>query len=99
MDRSRTNRPGRCGPGEIRPGHGPPESASVGGKRKIENRMSFLKSLPASAGSVPILQAFPKFVRPLLEYCEIVLRGESPFSPAERELIAAYVSKLNDCNY
>jgi AhpD family alkylhydroperoxidase len=27
------------------------------------------------------------------------LRGESPFSAAERELIAAYVSDLNNCDY
>ncbi len=27
------------------------------------------------------------------------MRGESPFSAAERELIAAYVSALNKCNY
>jgi uncharacterized peroxidase-related enzyme len=35
----------------------------------------------------------------LLEYHEVLLRGDSPFSPAERELIAAYVSGLNNCNY
>jgi uncharacterized peroxidase-related enzyme len=37
--------------------------------------------------------------RPLLEYHEVLLRGDSPFSAAERELIAAYVSGLNNCNY
>lgn len=29
----------------------------------------------------------------------MLLRGESPFSAAEREVIAAYVSGLNNCNY
>jgi uncharacterized peroxidase-related enzyme len=29
----------------------------------------------------------------------VLLRGESPFSAGERELIAAYVSGLNDCDY
>src|SRR6188768_3374609 len=33
----------------------------------------------------------------LYELAEILLRGESPLSPAERELIAAYVSRRNDC--
>jgi len=61
--------------------------------------MSFLKSLPSEAGLLQIFQGFPETVRPLLEYHEILLRGESPFSPAERELIAAYVSGLNNCNY
>jgi uncharacterized peroxidase-related enzyme len=61
--------------------------------------MSFLRSLKPEAGLLQILQAFPGTARPLLEYHEVLLRGESPFSPAERELIAAYVSGLNNCNY
>jgi uncharacterized peroxidase-related enzyme len=61
--------------------------------------MSFLKSLPTDAGLLEIFSAFPEAARPLLEYQEVLLRGESPFSAAERELIAAYVSGLNNCNY
>src|SRR5438552_17802128 len=61
--------------------------------------MSFLRSLPADAGLLQIFQAFPEAARPLLEYHEVLLRGESPFTAAERELIAAYVSGLNNCNY
>lgn len=61
--------------------------------------MSYLHSLPPDAGLLQIFQAFPKSARPLLEYHEVLLRGESPFSAAERELIAAYVSALNNCNY
>src|SRR5216684_8369731 len=61
--------------------------------------MSYLHSLKPDAGLLQIFQAFPEVARPLLEYHEVVLRGESPFSAAERELIAAYVSGLNDCNY
>jgi uncharacterized peroxidase-related enzyme len=61
--------------------------------------MSFLKSLAPEAGLLKIFQAFPEVARPLLEYHEVLLRGESPFSAAERELIAAYVSGLNNCNY
>src|SRR2546425_10622971 len=61
--------------------------------------MSFLKSLPVEAGLLQIFQAFPEAARPLVEYHEVLLRGESPFSAAERELIAAYVSGLNLCKY
>jgi uncharacterized peroxidase-related enzyme len=61
--------------------------------------MLFLKSLPPEAGLLQIFQAFPESARPLLEYHEVLLRGESPFSAAEREVIAAYVSALNNCGY
>ena len=61
--------------------------------------MSFLKSLPTDAGLLQIFQAFPESARPLLQYQEALLRGESPFSAAERELLAAYVSGLNNCDY
>lgn len=38
--------------------------------------------------------------RPLMEMHELLMRGEdSPLSRAERELIAAYVSGINECNY
>jgi uncharacterized peroxidase-related enzyme len=61
--------------------------------------MSFLRSLKPDAGLLQIFQAFPEHTRPLLEYHQVLLRGDSPFTAAERELIAAYVSGLNDCNY
>jgi uncharacterized peroxidase-related enzyme len=61
--------------------------------------MSFLRSLQPEAGLLQIFQAFPETARPLLKYHEVLLRGDSPFSPAERELIAAYVSGLNNCKY
>src|SRR6516162_9467702 len=61
--------------------------------------MSYLRSIPPGAGLLEIFQAFPEAARPLLEYHEVLLRGDSPLSSAERELIAAYVSGLNNCNY
>jgi uncharacterized peroxidase-related enzyme len=39
----------------------------------------------------------PETGKPLYELAEVLLRGESPLSPAERELIAAYVSFRNNC--
>ncbi len=61
--------------------------------------MSFFRSLPPEAALLHIFQAFPTAARPLLEYIEVVLRGDSPLSAGERELIAAYVSHLNNCDY
>jgi uncharacterized peroxidase-related enzyme len=37
--------------------------------------------------------------KPLTELAEVLLRGPHSLEPGERELIAAYVSGLNDCKY
>src|SRR5215467_1370757 len=68
-------------------------------KRWNPQAMSFLKSLPPDAGLLEIFRAFPESAWPLLQYQEALLRGESPFTAAERELIAACVSGLNNCDY
>jgi len=39
------------------------------------------------------------FGKPFMEYVNAVLRGPSGFTPGERELFAAYVSKLNRCEF
>lgn len=41
----------------------------------------------------------PETGKPLYELVQILLRGESPLTEAERELIATYVSYLNDCMF
>lgn len=41
----------------------------------------------------------PETARPLSELAEVLLRGESTLTPAERELIAAHVSERNECTY
>jgi len=61
--------------------------------------VSFLKSLPEQASLLDVFQAHPGTSRPLLEFHEVLLRGESPLTVAQRELIAAYVSGLNACRY
>jgi uncharacterized peroxidase-related enzyme len=61
--------------------------------------MTYLESLPADATLLHVFQAFPGTARPLLDYHEQVMRGPSPFTVAERELIAAYVSGVNACTY
>lgn len=61
--------------------------------------MTYLKSLPEDAVLLQVFEAFPATSKPLLEYHELLLRGPSPLTVAERELIAGFVSALNACNY
>jgi uncharacterized peroxidase-related enzyme len=56
-------------------------------------------SLPEDAVLMDVFRAYPSTSRPLLDYHETVMRGPSPFTPGERELIAAYVSGVNACDY
>ncbi len=41
----------------------------------------------------------PETARPLNDLAEVLLRNESTLTRGERELIAAHVSKLNDCHF
>jgi uncharacterized peroxidase-related enzyme len=61
--------------------------------------MAYLPSLPGDAVLLDVFRAYPGTAGPLLDYHEALLRGPSPLSVAERELIAAYVSGLNACRY
>ncbi len=56
-------------------------------------------SLPDNAGLGDVFRKWPQTVGPLLEFHDRLLRGESPLTIAERELIAAYVSGLNACQF
>ena len=53
----------------------------------------------AFPGIQGLLQYRPETARPLTMLAEVLLRGPSTLAPGERELIAAYVSDLNDCAY
>jgi uncharacterized peroxidase-related enzyme len=61
--------------------------------------MPLLPSLPEDALVKDVYSMNPKLFRAWVEVEEIVMRGPSRFSPGERELMAAYVSALNSCNY
>jgi len=50
--------------------------------------MPCLPSLPDDAVLLDVFHAYPQTSRPLLEYHQALLRGPSPLSVAERELIA-----------
>jgi uncharacterized peroxidase-related enzyme len=53
----------------------------------------------AEPGIRGLLRYRPETGRPLSEMVEVLLRGPSTLTRGERELIAAYVSALNDCVY
>jgi len=61
--------------------------------------MPYFRSLPEDAGVRHILQLNKQVGRHLIELHEALLRGDSPLTPGQHELIAAYVSGLNACPY
>ncbi|MGH8918907.1 MAG: carboxymuconolactone decarboxylase family protein [Actinomycetes bacterium] len=61
--------------------------------------MTFLPSLPPGAVLLDVFRTRPEVYGPLIDFHQALLRGPSPLSVAERELIAAYVSGLNACGY
>lgn len=61
--------------------------------------MSFLKSIGEDGTVIDAFKAFPEPAPALIHYHEIVMRGPSELTSAERESIAAYVSLLNRCSY
>jgi uncharacterized peroxidase-related enzyme len=50
-------------------------------------------------GIIGLLSYRPETGRPLSGLAEAILRGPSPLPRGERELIAAYVSSLNECTF
>jgi uncharacterized peroxidase-related enzyme len=57
---------------------------------KVEDGVSGIRSLVLFR---------PETGKPLYDLAQVLLRGPSPLSEAERELIAAYVSHRNDCMF
>lgn len=41
----------------------------------------------------------PNSTRLLAEFTQCVMRGPSPLTPGQRELIAAFTSRLDDCHF
>ena len=57
-------------------------------------------ALPESQPGIRGAMAFrPETARPLNDLVEVLLRAPNSLLPGERELIATYVSYLNDCHY
>lgn len=57
-------------------------------------------ALPSDQPGIRGAMAFrPETARPLNDLVEVLLRGPNSLTRGERELIATYVSYLNDCHY
>ncbi|MBV5292919.1 MAG: peroxidase-related enzyme [Curvibacter lanceolatus] len=61
--------------------------------------MSYFASLPADAGVRHILALNPAAGQALIMFHSAALRNDGPLTPKDKELIAAYVSGLNACQY
>ena len=61
--------------------------------------MPYLPTLPEDAAMLDVLRLFPEAARPLVQFHEALMRGTSPLTTGQRELLAAYVSGLNSCSY
>jgi uncharacterized peroxidase-related enzyme len=60
--------------------------------------MAYLPSMP-DASLMDLFQRYPELAVPLHEFAEALMRGPSALTRPERELIAAYVSALNHCDF
>ena len=58
--------------------------------------MAHIKVEEGVPGIRSLVMFRPETGKPLYELAQVLLRGESPLTEAERELIAAYVSNRND---
>ncbi|MGH9772409.1 MAG: carboxymuconolactone decarboxylase family protein [Candidatus Acidiferrales bacterium] len=61
--------------------------------------MALVRSLPQSAVLADLRRAVPELFDKLRPYGQQLMRGPSPLTPGQRELIAAYVSGVNSCRF
>jgi uncharacterized peroxidase-related enzyme len=61
--------------------------------------MAYIKVPEGVPGIRSLVMFRPETGKHLYDLAQILLRGESPLSEAERELIAAYVSYRNNCTF
>lgn len=61
--------------------------------------MTFFSFLSAKAGIGELWKLNPGLAKPMHDLGVAIMRSDSPLSKGDRELIAAYVSALNQCQY
>src|SRR6266481_7821875 len=61
--------------------------------------MTLLRSLPENATFADLRRTYADLLEKLRPYGHRLMRGPSPLTPGERELIAAFVSGVNSCRY
>ena len=61
--------------------------------------MPLLRSLPENATLADLRSRHSELFELMRPYAQQLMRGPSPLSPGEREMIAAYVSGTNSCRF
>jgi uncharacterized peroxidase-related enzyme len=61
--------------------------------------MTLLRSLSENATLADLRRSYADLLEKLRPYGHRLMRGPSPLTPGERELIAAFVSGVNSCRY
>jgi uncharacterized peroxidase-related enzyme len=61
--------------------------------------MPHINLQPGLYGITSVLDFRPESAEPLCELTQMLLRGESSLTEAEREMIASHVSSLNECEF
>lgn len=61
--------------------------------------MPHIQVVPNVPGIASLFATFPKTGKPMRAVAEALLRGPSPLTPEERELIASFVSNGNECKF
>ncbi|MEQ8801101.1 hypothetical protein [Haliea sp.] len=61
--------------------------------------MARFPSLPETPHLGDVFKSFGRGIWPLTEFHDIVLRGESDWTIAERKMLALYVSGINACSF
>jgi AhpD family alkylhydroperoxidase len=61
--------------------------------------MPLLRSLPENATLADLRRTYADLLEKLRPYGHRLMRGPSPLTPGQRELIAAFVSGVNSCRY
>ncbi len=61
--------------------------------------MPFFRSLPDDAGPGNVFEAYPDIYLPWADTSQALMRGASPLTPGEREMIAAFVVGVAKCRY
>jgi uncharacterized peroxidase-related enzyme len=61
--------------------------------------MALLRSLPKKATLADLRRTYADLLEKLRPYGQRLMRGPSPLTPGQRELIAAFVSRVNSCRY
>lgn len=64
-----------------------------------DHAVPYLSNLAEDASAFDIFAAYPEMYRPFAEFIETLFRGEGSMPVRQRELVFAYVSRLNECDY